>query len=71
MTESTTVLAWSSGRWTNPPVAAVERGSELLVTAAEGSDAWRTTSYGFVHACFRGVRSGSGSVRPRRGVAAQ
>ena len=50
MTASTKVLAWSSGRWTHPPVAAVERGSELLVTAAEGSDAWRTTSYGFVHA---------------------
>ncbi|MFC9940598.1 DUF1349 domain-containing protein [Nocardiopsis alba] len=50
MTASTKDLAWSSGRWTHPPVAAVERGSELLVTAAEGSDAWRTTSYGFVHA---------------------
>ncbi|MET9708553.1 DUF1349 domain-containing protein [Nocardiopsis alba] len=50
MTVSTTLLAWSSGHWTNPPVAAVERGAELLVTAAEGSDAWRTTSYGFVHA---------------------
>jgi hypothetical protein len=42
-------IRWGSGRWTHPPVAAVERGSDLLVTAAEGSDAWRTTSYGFVH----------------------
>ena len=44
-----TSIRWGSGRWTHPPVAAVERGSDLLVTAAEGSDAWRTTSYGFVH----------------------
>ena len=42
-------IRWGSGRWTHPPAAAVERGSDLLVTAAEGSDAWRTTSYGFVH----------------------
>lgn len=44
-----TSIHWGSGRWTHPPVAAVERGSDLLVTAGEGSDAWRTTSYGFVH----------------------
>ncbi|MET8520250.1 DUF1349 domain-containing protein [Nocardioides sp. NPDC004968] len=44
-----TSIRWGSGRWTHPPVAAVARGSDLLVTAAEGSDAWRTTSYGFVH----------------------
>lgn len=42
---------WSSGQWTNPPVAAVaEDDGGLRVTAAAGSDAWRTTSYGFVHA---------------------
>jgi regulation of enolase protein 1 (concanavalin A-like superfamily) len=45
----TTSIRWESGRWTHPPVAAVERGSDLLVTAGERSDAWRTTSYGFVH----------------------
>jgi regulation of enolase protein 1 (concanavalin A-like superfamily) len=40
---------WEAGRWTTPPAAVVEDGADLLVTAAEGSDAWRHTSYGFVH----------------------
>ena len=30
-------------------MAAREQGSDLVVTAQEGSDAWRLTSYGFVH----------------------
>lgn len=42
-------IPWSEGAWTHPPVFAVERGKDLLVTAKEGSDAWRTTSYGFIH----------------------
>ncbi|MFZ1382763.1 MAG: DUF1349 domain-containing protein [Scrofimicrobium sp.] len=42
-------VPWSAGHWTNPPVHVVEHGRDLLVTAAEGSDAWRTTSYGFIH----------------------
>ena len=42
-------IPWSAGSWTHQPVAAAERGGDLLVTAAEGSDAWRLTSYGFVH----------------------
>jgi regulation of enolase protein 1 (concanavalin A-like superfamily) len=37
------------GRWTHEPVAATLDGDALRVTAVEGSDAWRTTSYGFVH----------------------
>jgi len=41
--------AWSEGTWTTAPVAATEDGGDLLVTAAEGSDAWRHTAYGFVH----------------------
>jgi uncharacterized protein len=41
--------AWSEGTWTVPPVAVAEDGGDLLVTAAEGSDAWRQTAYGFVH----------------------
>ncbi|MDA8438162.1 MAG: DUF1349 domain-containing protein [Propionibacterium sp.] len=41
--------AWSEGRWTTPPVAASEHDGRLMVTCAEGSDAWRITSYGFVH----------------------
>lgn len=35
--------------WTHEPEAAVLEGDVLRVTAIEGSDAWRTTSYGFVH----------------------
>ncbi|PNI08340.1 DUF1349 domain-containing protein [Arthrobacter sp. AFG7.2] len=42
-------IPWQQGAWTHPPVSAVERGTDLLVTAKEGSDAWRTTSYGFIH----------------------
>ena len=42
-------IPWSSGHWTTPPVAVSEQDDHLLVTCAEGSDAWRVTSYGFVH----------------------
>ena len=41
--------SWSAGTWTTPPSAAAEDGPDLLVTAVQGSDAWRYTSYGFVH----------------------
>lgn len=44
-----TDIAWSDGRWTHRPAATVERDGDLVVTAVEGSDAWRITSYGFVH----------------------
>jgi regulation of enolase protein 1 (concanavalin A-like superfamily) len=44
-----TRVAWESGRWTHEPVAARIDGDALVVTAAEGTDAWRTTSYGFIH----------------------
>lgn len=37
------------GRWTTPPVDATLSSGELHVTCVEGSDAWRTTSYGFIH----------------------
>jgi hypothetical protein len=43
------VQPWSAGSWTTPPAAVTEDGSDLVVTAVEGSDAWRHTSYGFVH----------------------
>ena len=43
------VIAWTEGFWTNEPVATRRDGEDFLVTAAEGSDAWRHTSYGFVH----------------------
>jgi uncharacterized protein len=42
-------VAWNDGEWLNAPVSVVDDGDELLVTAAEGSDFWRTTSYGFIH----------------------
>jgi regulation of enolase protein 1 (concanavalin A-like superfamily) len=43
-------IPWKSGAWTNLPVAAEEeKDGRLVVTAAEGSDAWRHTCYGFVH----------------------
>ncbi len=43
-------IDWSEGTWTNPP-ADVQVSSDgiLHATAVEGSDAWRHTSYGFVH----------------------
>ncbi len=45
-----TTVPWSAGTWTNQPVKVSEGPSgELLVTAVETSDAWRHTSYGFVH----------------------
>jgi len=44
-----TDIAWSDGRWTHEPVGVVEERGDLVVTAVEGSDAWRITSYGFVH----------------------
>lgn len=42
-------LEWSDGRWTRVPAAIVADGDAIVVTAAEGSDYWRTTHYGFVH----------------------
>lgn len=44
-----TGVPWSRGKWTHPPVSTVGEGGDLLVEAARGSDAWRVTSYGFVH----------------------
>ncbi|WP_159813922.1 DUF1349 domain-containing protein [Actinomyces sp. zg328] len=44
-----TRIAWDQGRWTHEPARAEVSGGDLLVTAVEGSDAWRITSYGFIH----------------------
>jgi hypothetical protein len=50
VSDDLTGVPWSSGTWLNPPVAADEQpDGSLTVTAARGSDFWRTTSYGFVH----------------------
>ncbi|GAB2455493.1 DUF1349 domain-containing protein [Xylanimonas ulmi] len=41
---------WSEGRWTHEPAAThISPEGVLRATAVEGSDAWRHTSYGFVH----------------------
>ncbi|MFF1573658.1 DUF1349 domain-containing protein [Leifsonia sp. NPDC058292] len=44
-----TRVDWASGHWTHEPVEAHPDGDALVVTAAEGTDAWRITSYGFIH----------------------
>ncbi|HEY8588976.1 MAG TPA: DUF1349 domain-containing protein [Naasia sp.] len=48
-TGSARTIRWDEGTWTTPPLSVAEAGTELRVTAVEGSDAWRHTSYGFVH----------------------
>jgi regulation of enolase protein 1 (concanavalin A-like superfamily) len=41
-------IPWRQGWWLNrPPHVAISQG-RLVLRAAQGSDAWRTTSYGFV-----------------------
>jgi regulation of enolase protein 1 (concanavalin A-like superfamily) len=41
-------VPWTAGTWLNPPPRVDADGESLTVTAAGGSDFWRTTSYGFV-----------------------
>ena len=48
MTEGFSALL-DGGAWTHEPAAVDLDGGVLRVAAVEGSDAWRTTSYGFVH----------------------
>lgn len=43
-------IPWTEGSWTNEPTNITIDEDGLHVTAREGSDAWRVTSYGFVHA---------------------
>ncbi|WP_440696658.1 DUF1349 domain-containing protein [Clavibacter nebraskensis] len=45
----TTDIPWNDGTWTTEPEAVRIHAGGMDVTAREGSDAWRTTSYGFVH----------------------
>lgn len=40
---------WNAGRWSRDPVAVRADDDAIVVEAAEGSDFWRTTQYGFVH----------------------
>ena len=60
MTEDSTQLSGlesllRQGRWTHDPIAAAFQGGRLTATAAEGSDAWRHTAYGFVHDSEHGL----------------
>ena len=40
---------WGPDGWLNRPPGVVREQDDLLITAAQGSDLWRVTSYGFVH----------------------
>jgi regulation of enolase protein 1 (concanavalin A-like superfamily) len=40
-------VEWSAGEWLNEPESRVDASGHLHVTAREGSDFWRRTSYGF------------------------
>lgn len=42
-------IAWTEGTWTTEPVLAKIADDGMRVTAVEASDAWRITSYGFIH----------------------
>jgi regulation of enolase protein 1 (concanavalin A-like superfamily) len=44
-----TRVDWAAGRWTREPSGTRLEGDVLVVGAAEGSDFWRTTHYGFIH----------------------
>jgi uncharacterized protein len=42
-------ISWSEGKWTRTPVSQILKDNLLIVEAAEQSDWWRITSYGFIH----------------------
>ncbi len=42
-------VAWTGGTWTREPADAAIDGDDLLAIAAQGSDAWLTTGYGYTH----------------------
>ncbi|MBF4590272.1 DUF1349 domain-containing protein [Curtobacterium sp. VKM Ac-1395] len=44
-----TDIDWNSGTWTTAPAHVEIADDGMHVTAVEESDAWRITSYGFVH----------------------
>ena len=54
----TTTIPWNRGTWTNEPAGVTADATGLHVTAREGSDAWRLTSYGFVHASEHALLAG-------------
>jgi len=44
-----TQINWATGDWSTEPARVEIADDGMRVTAAEGSDAWRITSYGFIH----------------------
>jgi regulation of enolase protein 1 (concanavalin A-like superfamily) len=44
-----TDIDWTSGTWTTTPAHVDIAADGMRVTALEESDAWRITSYGFIH----------------------
>ena len=42
-------IAWKEGKWTTKPISARTEGDKLVVEAAQGSDYWQKTVYGFEH----------------------
>ncbi|GAB2579524.1 DUF1349 domain-containing protein [Microlunatus antarcticus] len=54
----THTIAWTDGTWTHQPAHVISKEDGLYATAREGSDAWRTTSYGFVHASEHALLAG-------------
>ena len=49
MTRQRQRIEWAAGTWTREPATERVDGDDLVVVAAEGSDWWRATHYGFVH----------------------
>jgi regulation of enolase protein 1 (concanavalin A-like superfamily) len=39
---------WGGGAWSVQPTSVVRDGDHLVVTAREGSDAWRETAHGYI-----------------------
>lgn len=42
-------VEWQTGKWSNEPVSSEIIADTLVVEAAEGSDYWQKTMYGFQH----------------------
>jgi regulation of enolase protein 1 (concanavalin A-like superfamily) len=57
----THTIPWAQGTWTNKPAHVTTEEDGLYVTAREGSDAWRLTSYGFIHASEHALLASMGS----------
>lgn len=61
-------IPWSEGTWTNEPVHVAIDDDGMRVSAREGSDAWRITSYDFIHASEHALLA---PLRPETAVEVQ